>query len=47
MGWDNIFRESSFVHKGQVESKKESLELVHSWRENSRACWSIYGVFWS
>jgi hypothetical protein len=25
----------------QVERKKESLELVHPWRENSRACWSV------
>jgi hypothetical protein len=37
MGWDNSFRHSVFVHEEQVERKKESLELVHPWRENSRA----------
>jgi hypothetical protein len=30
-----------FVHEQQVERKKESLELEHPWRVNSRACWSI------
>jgi hypothetical protein len=35
------------VHEEKVESKKESLESLHPWRENSRACWSIYGAFWS
>jgi hypothetical protein len=38
---------SFFVHEEQVERKKESLELEHPWRENSRACWSIFGAFWS
>jgi hypothetical protein len=47
MGWDNNFTHSIFVHEEQVERKKESLELVHPWRENSRACWSIFGAFWS
>jgi hypothetical protein len=29
----NNFTQSSFVHEEQVERKKESLELVHPWRE--------------
>jgi hypothetical protein len=33
------------VHEEKVERKKESLELVHPWRVNSRACWSIFGVY--
>jgi hypothetical protein len=47
MGRDNNFYTLSFVHEEQVERKKESLELVQPWRENSRACWSIFGAFWS
>jgi hypothetical protein len=34
-----------FWHEQQVERKKESLELEQPWRENSRACWSIFGAF--
>jgi hypothetical protein len=41
MGWDNSFRYLVFVHEQQVESKKESLELEHPWRANSRLCWSV------
>jgi hypothetical protein len=33
------------VHEEQVERKKESLELVQPWRENSRASWSIFGAY--
>jgi hypothetical protein len=36
-----------FWHEKQVESKKESLELEHPWREIYRACWRIYRDFWS
>ena len=39
-----IFTHSFFVHEQQVERKKESLELVQPWRENSRASWSIIGA---
>jgi hypothetical protein len=44
MGWDNSFRQSSFVRDEQVEIKEESLDLVHPWRENSRVGWSIFGA---
>jgi hypothetical protein len=47
MGWDNNFTHGVLVHEEQVESKKQSLKLVQPWRENSRAHWSIFGVFWS
>jgi hypothetical protein len=36
------FLDINFLHEQQVERKKESLELEHPWRENSRACWSIF-----
>jgi hypothetical protein len=29
------------VHEEQVESNKESLDLVHPWRVNVGACWSV------
>jgi hypothetical protein len=44
---DNIFTHGVFVHEQQIESKKESLELVQPWRENSRACWNVFGAHWS
>jgi hypothetical protein len=47
MGGHNSFRQSIFVHEQQVEGKKESLELEHSWRVNSRESWRIFGAFWS
>jgi hypothetical protein len=34
------------VHEEQVERKKESLELVQPWRENSRASWRILEHIW-
>jgi hypothetical protein len=42
-----VLHNQVFVHEQQVERKKESLELVQPWRVNSRACWSIFGAFWS
>jgi hypothetical protein len=45
MGSYNNFTHSVFVHEQQVESKKESLELEHPWRVNSRACWSVLECF--
>ena len=35
------------VHEEQVERKKENWDLVHPWRVNSRACWSVFGANWS
>jgi hypothetical protein len=46
MGWDNNFLDSQGGHEKQIESKKESLELVHPGRVNSRLCWSVIGVNW-
>jgi hypothetical protein len=47
MGSNNSFRQSMFLHEEQEERRKESLELVHSWRTNSRAYWSILKHIWS
>jgi hypothetical protein len=47
MGWNNNFRESSFVHEEKVESKKEILEMVHPWRVNFRESWSVLEHIWS
>jgi hypothetical protein len=46
-GTTTVFTHSVFVHEQQVESNKESLEMEQPWRENSRACWRIFGAFWS
>jgi hypothetical protein len=37
MGWDRKFLAVKFVHGKRKERKKEILELVRMWRENSRA----------
>jgi hypothetical protein len=47
MGNYKNFRQTMFLHEQQGESKKESLELEHPWRVNSRACWSVFRAFWS
>jgi hypothetical protein len=41
MGCHCSFRKSVFGHEQQVENRKESLDLEHPWRKNSRACWSV------
>jgi hypothetical protein len=44
MGSNNNFTHSIFVHEEEVESRKE-LGVETSWRENYRACWSIFGAY--
>jgi hypothetical protein len=41
MGGDNSFTQSVFVYEEKVKRKKESLESVQPWRENSREIWSV------
>jgi hypothetical protein len=47
MGNYNNGRHLIFGHTQQDERKKESWELEHPWRENSRACKSVSRAHWS
>jgi hypothetical protein len=33
------------VHEKKQKRKKVSLEMVQPWKENSKPCWSVSGVF--